>query len=197
VSASAQFSPGFAEYVWRYETLEEGGGGGGDGSPGGRENYGTMLEGSVNKSPITSHLNFGKWIGYKNPQTGATYGRVVNGEVIWELRDPTGQSKKTGLDKDGGQVKGINPFYGIQDFYDIGATSIQEMPMSRSALTGLFNKVGKIGSPPGDRSGLTGGNEKRNWLYVGASATQVGNKFRVRKTWLLSGPGGWEKALYE
>jgi len=83
----------------------------------------------------------------------------------------------------------------VNDFFDISATHVEEEPMTKSQLRSLFDKVGKIGDPPGAE--VVGGQNDRNWLYIGASAEQVGTTFLVKRTWLLSGPGGWEPAIYE
>jgi hypothetical protein len=189
VSATASFEEGSAFYQWRYEsvTADSYAQYAGSGTS-------STVQASVNRSPITSHIEFGKWIGYRNPETGKRYGRVVRGEVIWEAEDPTGSSGRSGLTKDGDSVSNLNPFYGINDFFDIGATHIEEEPMNKGQLTSLFDKVGTIDDPPG--SAVVGGQNDRNWLYVGASAEQVGTTFLVRRTWLLSGPGGWEPAIY-
>ncbi len=191
-SASARFDIGVADYVWKYEAVD----------PDSWATYQptgdvSMYEGSLNKSPITMHKDFGKWIGYRNPITGAKYGRVSGGEVIWEAEDPNQASGRRGLSKDGAKISNLNPLYGVNDFYDVAATFIIEEPMNKGQLSTLFNNVGKIGNPPGARSAAKGGDSTRNWLYVGASAQQVGTSFIVRKTWMLSGPGGWEPAIYE
>lgn len=192
-SATAKYEEGFATFVWQYETATESGATFGYGERNGGKTY--LYEGSLSKSPITMHQKIGKWLGYKNPVTGKRYGRVVGGEVIWELEDPTDSQARTGLTPTGTVSNNINPFYGVSDFYDVSAVSIVETVRSKSDLEGILDGLGTISSPAGSKE--KPGDGFRNWIYAGASAQQVGNKFLVRRSWMLSGPGGWEPALYD
>lgn len=194
----ADFSvDGFATYVWTYETAQEDNSGGGSGDNRNVKTY--VLEGSLNKEPITRHIDFPKWISFSDPSTKKKYGRVEKGEVIWELEDPApGKGKKRGgLSKDGEWTDNINPLYGVTDFFDVSAVWVVEDVHTRGQTIGLLNNIGKIANPAGYEPKIEGSDGmRRNWLYSGASMTQVGAKFIVRRTWLLSGPGGWIKAIY-
>lgn len=196
-SAAARFEEGVVSYEWKFETVD-----GQSSSWSGFPNSGTggkiiSFEGSLNKTPITMHRDFGQWIGYRSPD-GKRYGRVVEGEVQWELEDPQQSSGRRGLDpKTQSTVSNLNPFYGVKDFYDVSALHIVEQEYSKGELRDVLSGIGEIQNPP-----MLGGDENdsladRNWLYIGADASQVGNKFWVRRTWMLSGFGRWEPAIYD
>ena len=201
VSATAQFEDGIAQYVWQYETAESAGGGRSGGYGGGK---GYTLEGSLNKDPITMHPKFGEWMSYEN--NGRKYGRVVGGEVIWEVEDPNDNYSRSGLTKEGNFVFNMNPYYGLKDFYSVTGMWIVEEVIPLQNLTNLLHGIGKIGQV--NSSGKNSlnlksnsgakelGSEGGNWLYAGVSVTQVGNRFLARRSWLQSGPGGWEPILY-
>lgn len=195
-SAAARFEDSVVTYEWKFETVE-----GKSSSSGSSQIVGTgpiiSFEGSLNKTPITMHRDFGQWMGYRSPE-GKKYGRVVEGEVQWELEDPNQSSGRRGLDPaTQATVSNLNPFYGVKDFYDVSALHIVEEEYSKAELRNVLQGIGEIQVPvmlTGDE-GSSGQN--RNWLYVGADASQVGNKFWVRRTWMLSGFGQWEPAIYD
>ena len=196
VSATANYEPGFATFVWRYETVvmtDDSWAEYGDRGEGSAQIY----EGAVGKSPITMHKDIGEWLGYENPETGKRYGRVVGGEVIWEVEDPTvneGEAGgRSGLNPEGKKINNLNPFYGVTDFYEATALSVQEKMRSKSDLLDIVAGVGTLDVPAGPADTP---DDTSTWIYAGASATQVGNKFLVRQSWLMSGYGGWEPALY-
>jgi len=197
VGANVTFEDGVATYEWRFETVDSKGDGW-SGYPQSNGQNGTVItfDGSLNKTPITMHRDIGKWLGYVSPE-GKKYGRVVEGEVQWELEDPTGGSTRRGLDTKGNMVSNLNPFYGVKDFYDVSAMHIVEEEMTKGQLNGLLNGIGTIQQPPNLQGDENDDYTDRNWLYVGADASQVGNKFWVRKAWMLSGFGQWEPAIYD
>ncbi len=202
MGANVTFEDCVATYEWRFETVDSKGTTW-SGFPQSNGQGGKIItfEGSLNKTPITMHRDIGKWLGYVSPE-GKKYGRVVEGEVQWELEDPSGGSGRRGLDptKDGAAqfISNLNPFYGVKDFYDVSAMHIVEEEQTKAELAGLLDGIGTIQIPPnlqGDEN--EEGYKDRNWLYVGADASQVGNKFWVRKAWMLSGFGQWEPAIYD
>jgi hypothetical protein len=199
--ANVTFEDGVATYEWKFQTVDtnpSSWSGFPNNTGGGKI---VMFDGSLNKTPITMHRDFGQWIGYVSPE-GKKYGTVVEGEVQWELQDPNAGagsgSGRRGLDKDNKEVTNMNPFYGIKDFYDVSALHIEEKEYTKGQLGGVLAKIGEIDRPPSLKSDENAdGAQDRNWLYVGADATQVGNKFWVKRTWMLSGFGQWEPALYD
>ena len=157
------------------------------------------LQGSLSKSPITLHPKVGQWMIYKNPVNGKRYGRLIGGEIKWELEDPTkapgAKGGRVGLDPNGSTVTNLNPLYGVTDFYDISVSWTVEKNASKSDLPALLNGVGTIKIPPGAPSNPDP--YARNWLYAGITARQNGDKLFVKQTWILSGWGGWERAIYD
>ena len=196
--ANANFADGVATYEWKFETVDAVSSSW-SGFPASNGQGGKIIsfEGALNKTPITMHRDFGQWIGYVSAE-GKKYGTVVEGEVKWELEDPNASSGRRGLDTKNNVVSNMNPFYGVKDFYDVSAMHIVEEEYTKSELGGILNGIGTIQDPPnlqGDEN--DDGYLDRNWLYVGANAAQVGNKFWVRKSWMLSGFGQWEPAIYD
>jgi len=194
--ANAKFEDGVATYEWKFETVESQGSGWSGFPNNQRQGKIVAFEGSLNKTPITMHRDFGQWIGYVSPG-GKKYGSVVEGEVKWELQDPNGNSSRRGLDTEGKVVSKMNPFYGVKDFYDVSALHIVEQEYGKSQLGSLLRNIGTIDRPTDLDGDENADGTSRNWLYVGADATQVGNKFWVRRSWMLSGFGRWERALYD
>ena len=195
--ANVTFEDGVATYEWNFGTVDiKGSSWSGFPMNGGRNGKIVAFEGSLNKTPITMHRDFGRWIGYVSPE-GKKYGTVVEGEVKWELQDPNGSSGRRGLDTEGKVVSNMNPFYGVKDFYDVSALHIVEEEFTKSELSGILKNIGEIQRPPDLESDEKVDGSKRNWLYVGADASQVGNKFWVRRSWMLSGFGRWEPAIYD
>jgi hypothetical protein len=196
--ASATFEDSVATYEWKFETTDaQSSSWSGFPQSNGQGGKIITFQGSLNKTPITMHRDFGQWIGYVSPE-GKKYGTVVEGEVKWEVEDPTGSSGRRGLDVKGSAVTNMNPFYGVKDFYDVSAMHIVEEEYTKGELGSVFNGIGTIQDPPnlqGDEN--EDGYGDRNWLYVGGDASQVGNKFWVRRSWLLSGFGQWEPAIYD
>ena len=196
--ASATFEDSVATYEWKFETTDaQSPSWSGFPQSNGQGGKIITFQGSLNKTPITMHRDFGQWIGYVSPD-GKKYGTVVEGEVKWEVEDPTESSGRRGLDTKNNVVSNMNPFYGVKDFYDVSAMHIVEEEKTKAELGSIFNGIGTIQIPPnlqGDEN--EDGYGGRNWLYVGGDASQVGNKFWVRRSWLLSGFGQWEPAIYD
>jgi hypothetical protein len=195
--ANATFEDGVATYEWKFETVDaQGSSWSGFPQSNGQGGKIIAFEGSLNKTPITMHRDIGKWLGYVSP-SGKKYGSLVEGEVKWELEDPTGGSTRRGLDPEGNSVSNLNPFYGVKDFYDVSALHVVEEEYTKANLGSILSGVGTIQQPPNLQGDENESIVDRNWLYVGADASQVGNKFWVRRSWMLSGFGQWEPAIYD
>lgn len=166
------------------------------------------VEVTLERTPLTMHPRINEFLD--------TYGGTFDGnEIKWVERDPTGESKRTAYNKDGAPVENINPFYGIQQYLEVGVKASVSQPMSvgyggvsahqRGSMDGptqgggswakeTLAKVGKVSAPdyliPAAPKG-------RNWLCTEAEAVRSGNGNVVRQSWQLSGIGGWEPLIYD
>lgn len=197
VGVSASFDDGVADYEWSFEGDDQGQQQGGGGPKNISKHAVYSLDGTMNKSPITMHPNIGRWMSYKGKDGSrfVTGSGMIDGVVQWATKDPMGQSTRRGMDLGGNMVSSMNPMYGVQDFYESSVVWQVERVVAKADLAGLLVGLGQIATPEGDPP-KPGEGWGRNWLYSGASFSETGNRFVLRKTWMLSGNGGWSKYLY-
>jgi hypothetical protein len=165
------------------------------------------VEVSLERTPLTMHPRIDHFL--------KTYGGTFDGnEITWVERDPTKQSKGTGVSKDGDIVEGINPFYGLQDYLEVGVIArvseprpigfggliINPMggrPQGQSSDTGwsaVLKETGKVSAPPPQVPNAPKG---RNWLCIECEMIRQGTGSILRQAWQLSGIGGWEPLIYD
>jgi hypothetical protein len=185
----ARFEDGAALYTWFYEGLNQ---------IFFNSNLTTLsLEGSLNQDPITLHPEINAFIAkYSNGWSG--------GRINWLRDDPDQASGRTGLSFSGADtVANINPLLGVDSYRSNTATYSYDQIYTKDTLPmDLVTTLGTISSDPPDVTGqLSPGNVAkfgvRNWLYSGVKLYQVGPGFLVRKSFLLSGLGGWLAQLYD
>jgi hypothetical protein len=120
-------------------------------------------------------------------------GTIKEGELSFPEEDPTGQSKRRGVNADGEEFA-LNPFYGITSFFAPRAT------FRRRSLTsdGDIANLGKLNDPP--LSGLpssTGlSSSPTNWIKTSVNRRDHGNATETTEEWLYS-VTGWEPKIYE
>lgn len=134
---------------------------------------------STSEEPIQTHPKFKEFAGTpSDPKNGAIF-------IDPETGKPTKNNEK-GVFREfgfGSKFEGVDSYLNISCTYTV--TSYQATKPKDSS------DVGKISSPPG--APKTSG---RNWLYTGMEYTRRGGVYEVRKSWLMSGPGGWKKEIY-
>jgi hypothetical protein len=149
---------------------------------------------SLNLMPLSMH----KKISYlKN-----TYkGRLQDGEWIWPEYDPTGRSSRSGTDRAGNFIVGINPMYGVQEFLSptCSLTKTKVLPGDYMELGG---GLGQIQDPPESapvslprgRAG-SGPSEHQYWLKSADAVSIHGNDHEITEAWDFS-PHGWNSFIY-
>lgn len=145
------------------------------------------FQGSFNQEPITSHPLIGDLLKiYK--------GRLEDGEIFWDAKDPTQKSKRTGFNRRGARIEGINPMYGIQAYLAIGAVwSVTRLHRGSAIPSSILNRVGLIiDNPPGNPPTPRG----RNWLKMSPVGRTRGNVLEIADCYMLSGIGGWIHQIY-
>jgi hypothetical protein len=152
------------------------------------------LEGSVESLPITKHP--------KIFELAAKYARgLKDGEVDWYYYAPSqggdnGLQSSSSLFNSGssGSKKKVSPFYGLSQYYNGTAVFTHTAwYTTRGDIPGeVTSGVAKISNP----TGLVGA-DYGQWLCIGARIQQVGDAFRVARSWQASaGATKWNSDLY-
>lgn len=91
-----------------------------------------------------------------------------------------------------------NPLYGTTSWLAVGLI-YRKVWVSRTIPAGIFGGLGTIVKRPPDiaQFKLPAEARKRNWLYVGPTVSRTGNAVRIAQEWMLSGPSGWKKPVYD
>lgn len=136
------------------------------------------LDGSLNEQPIQTHPDFADFAGTPDePLNGAIFVDPVSGEIS-TASNAVFREFSAGTD-----------FAGIEAYLDPGATWTEiSFSLAQPSLTGLGTKD----SPDGPNPTLAG----RDWLLWQVSSRVRGYVTESRKTWKLSGRGGWNDAIY-
>jgi hypothetical protein len=182
IRAEVQPNDGYGTTYYYFEGIDAGN------SLFGTERVVYEFQGSFNQEPITSHPNIGKLL--------RTYdGTLEDGEVSWAAQDPTRKSQRTGFNVKGQQVQSINPMYGVNSYLAIGAVwSVTRIVQLASIPQSILRGVGTIyNNVPGDPPTPP----NRNWLKMSPTSRQRGNCLEVSEYYMLSGIGGWVKAIYD
>ncbi len=180
----------------RYDIYESGSaflsGGGDVRGPASQETWGMSV--SLNLMPISMHK---KMSTLKN-----TYkGRLQDGEWIWPEYDPTGTSSRSGTDRAGNTISGINPMYGVQEFLSPTCTLTRTKVMSGSYMA-LGSGLGSVEDPPDSCPlqiplGTNGSGValSRYWLKSADTVSIHGNDHEVTESWDFA-PNGWNQFIY-
>jgi hypothetical protein len=156
---------------------------------------------TLTRQPIGMHPNF--------PALKSKYGgRLLYGQWDWPAQDPTGQSKRSGSDKSGNPLTGINPMYGVQEYLSPSVTIRQsKMDLAFYGAPALDAKFGYGNNPPGDilqffqiptaeTNSFSDPATGYNWLMTENTVRQHGASSEIIKGWQHGGIGGWNKIMY-
>lgn len=188
-SINVSFEGGVAEITWVFRTQFEDPGGGGGGGSGNATNPEYELTCSTSQEPITSHPS------YEALYNKYALGGEENGEPIWAMNDPDGNSGSTGLSTSGGSQ--LSPLYGVTDY--LAANGVYKETVyyrGKGAIPGdLISKCGKIDDP----ASLGGSGSAGRWLRCGAQIRQMGDSYQVTTMWMASQSTKnlWKKEIYE
>jgi len=142
------------------------------------------LSGSLDQQPIETHPNFSDIAGTpSDPANGAVFIDPSTGEITEEGDLGVFREFKSTL---GGSP---NPKAGVDSYMDPGATWTE---ISFSLTQPSLGSLGDISSPAGPNPSMGG----RNWLFWEVNSRRRGHIIEVRKTWKLSGRGGWDTDIY-
>jgi hypothetical protein len=145
--------------------------------------------------PISLHKNFGE---LKNKYKA----RLNDGEWDWPAYDPTGESTRTGTDKTGKTIYGINPMYGVQEFL-LPTVTVQKTTPNAGSYSNISGDVGYVDSPPdgpvpfprGGGNQLSGAAANDPWIKSSDSYEVHGRDHLSTEAWTYS-PHGWNRIIY-
>ena len=147
------------------------------------------LDASMAEEPIEAHPSFGK-ISKKYGWEEATksFPKKAPGTV------DTGRSSLTKSSTDGSK---INPLYGCEAYMAVGAV-FRKTYAASTIPASVLRGIGAIVSAPPNigqfRIPTTGSN--RNWLKLAPKIKRRGSAVEITEEWMLSGPAGWNKDIY-
>jgi hypothetical protein len=170
---------GLAEYQYSYEGAIE--------SLKGADNFTFELDITMNQEPIQTHPDFQN---LKN-----TYGWNSLTKEFMELLPKN--STATGLDgnKAGSSQAARSPLYGVEHYFTPGGI-FRKTSISSQLPPGIYNNIGTPQTPPGIGLFSLPGLGNRNWLKLAPKVRRRGNVVEVVEEYMLSGPRGWEQAIY-
>jgi hypothetical protein len=144
------------------------------------------LSAALSEEPIELHPDFATFAGTPSaPENGAIFVDPDTNQITTD--DARGVFREFFA-----TVGGLpNLKAGIESYLSPGATW-QVTYFSTSRPTDLGD-LGEIDEPTGSEPSFGSG---RDWLYSAADYTRRGGIFEIRKTWLLSGRGGWDSDIY-
>jgi hypothetical protein len=150
------------------------------------------VEVSMERTPLTMHPKIDYFL--------SSWGGTFDGnEIKWVEQNPVNDffRKRTGVTKDGKEIENINPFYGLQDYLEVGVIARVSEPIFGGfgvGSGGALAKVGKVSMPPPQIPAAPKG---KNWLCIEAEEIRQGRDSVQRQAWQLSGIGGWEPLIYD
>ncbi len=139
------------------------------------------LNGAVSEDPIQLHKDFVTTL-------AGTPSAPLNGAIFVdpETGQPTTNDTIGVFDRFGpGDLAGV-------EAYRVPSAVWTEITFSTSRPSDLGD-LGKIDSPSGPNPAF---GEGRNWMYVGATYRKRGHIYEIRKSWELSGRGGFKPLIY-
>jgi hypothetical protein len=170
----------FGVIRWTYMGGVDNAGGGGGGDGGYNEENSVMdLEIWADQTPIGMHPNFAKLF----KEHGGT---LNNGQISFPMADPTGNSKRAGVNEAGETIM-VNPLYGVSSYYSPRAKArFKKFQPGNPDTTTL----GLIDSPP-----YNFGGKANSWLKSGVFSKNFGNSKEVVEEWLFA-YDGWDTKIY-
>lgn len=139
------------------------------------------LNGSVGEDPIQLHRDFVESLAGtpSAPLNGANFIDPETGKISSD--DDVGVFDRFGE----GELAGV-------EAYRVPTAVWTEISFSGTRPTGLGD-LGTKEAPNGPNPSF---GEGRNWMFVGATYRKRGHIFEIRKSWELSGRGGWNDLIY-
>lgn len=141
---------------------------------------------SMNEDPIETHPNFKvlKTI-YGWSQVERMFAETIRDVSVGPLTVDESENKE-------------NPLFGIDSWLSIGAI-YRRTYASRNIPGNIFTGIGTIISKPPDigQFKLPSDSKTRNWLKLAPKVTRTGNAVRISDEYMLSGPKGWAKPVYD
>lgn len=147
------------------------------------------LDGSMTQDGIKSHPYF--------QALKSLYNWSDTKEAFLETLPVTGSSSATGLGgTDGTGKTKPNPLYGAESFLAVGAI-FRDTFTTRNAPNSVLDHVGEIISvPPAFHFLGIPAPSGRNWLKLTPKVSRKGRGSSVTLEYMLSGPNGWNKDVY-
>jgi hypothetical protein len=119
-------------------------------------------------------------------------GTVKEGELTFPVEDPSGTSKRKGVNADGDEFP-LNPLYGVTSFFAPRAT----FRIRRLNRDGDIGALGKLDLPPLPNLPTSGlARRAGNWIKTGVNRRDHGSTTETTEEWLYA-TAGWEPKIYE
>lgn len=162
--------------------------------PGIRTTY--SLQGSSGSEPIETHPDFADFGGTPPQGMKGTNDKGATFDETGRFVGFATQDTDKGIDYYGSSpednLAGVRSYLAPSVIY----TEIKTYNgQARSSVNSSFPLLGKIDTPPSSPllPSTPGG---MNWLLISYEAEDIGTGTQVRRSWRLSGPNGWNPAIY-
>ena len=179
---------GFGKIVWTFMggiEISEGEGSGGEEFASPKEVIELSI--GVDQVPLGMHPHISDIL----KDFGGSVGE--SGELTFPEEDPTGQSRRTGVNAEGEEFA-LNPFYGVTSFFSPRAT----FRIRRLNQDGGIGALGKLDDPPlsglSSNTGLS--SSASNWIKTSVNRRDHGSVTETTEEWLYS-LTGWESRIYD
>jgi hypothetical protein len=152
------------------------------------------LEFTMTQEPIETHPDFSN--------LNDIYGPYDALNRLWPqyITEAAATGLQGGGDKTGGTI--LNPLYGVSSYFSPGA-SFRKSYTAPDLTSGALSDIGSISVPKlegdlfGGWSDWVRNPSPRNWLKMAPKVRQRGSCISVVEEWMLSGPKGWNSAVYQ
>ena len=142
---------------------------------------------SMSEDPIESHPNFDK--------IAEKYG-WDDVEKLVPKTAPSSASSGSALGKSSSTKK--NPLYGTESYLAVGAV-FRKTYAAQNIPASVLKGIGSIISRPPNigQFQIPDTGSKRNWLKLAPKIRRRGSAAEITEDWMLSGPNGWKKDIYD
>lgn len=124
-----------------------------------------------------------------SPINGAIFRDPATGDISTD--DAVGVFDRFSIMKDGAQ----NPWAGLQEYLAVNNTTWTKSWTRRSKPSGAARPLTVTTNPAGNPPSFDGANY--NWLQFPVAFSQRGSAYECRQVWMLSGPRGWNRVVYD
>lgn len=144
----------------------------------------------VGNEPIETIDNFVSQVAGKPsaPINGAIFRDPSTGNITTD--DEVGMFDRFTTTRDGE----ANPWAGLVEYLAANNTSYLKSWTQRSKPGGASRPLEVVNEPPGNAPTFDGANY--NWLKFPVAYSKRGFAYECRQMWLLSGPKGWNRVVY-